>query len=78
MVPNTPASSSGLRRHDVIVKIAGAVVTDADGARVAVDGSEVGKPLRVTVVRGEKEVEVVVVPEDLGTVAKGGKKQQGK
>ena len=74
VVRGTPAEAAGFKKLDVIVKIGGERVRDAKMAQEVVDGCEVGKVVKVVVVREGREVEVKVCPGDLG----GNKGNKGK
>lgn len=49
VLPNTPASEAGLRRHDVVIEMKGKAVRTADEAKQVVDESMVGDVLTVKV-----------------------------
>lgn len=49
VLPNTPASDAGLRRHDVVFEMNGRRVLTADDAKQMVDESRVGDLLEVKV-----------------------------
>lgn len=49
VLPNTPASEAGLRRHDVVIEMKGKTVRTADEAKQVVDESMVGDVLIVKV-----------------------------
>lgn len=49
VLPNTPASEAGLRRHDVVIEMKGKAVRTADEAKQVVDESVVGDVLTVKV-----------------------------
>ncbi len=60
VVPNSPATVSGMRRGDVITQIDGQTVTTADQLQSLVDKSKLGQPLRVTVRRGNGTQQISV------------------
>ncbi|MGB5962560.1 MAG: HhoA/HhoB/HtrA family serine endopeptidase [Coleofasciculaceae cyanobacterium] len=60
VMPNSPAAKAGLRAGDVIQKINGQTVKDAEGVQKAVEGSQVGNSLQVGVRRNQKDVTVAV------------------
>eukprot|EP00591_Stephanopyxis_turris_P000426 CAMPEP_0195523592 /NCGR_PEP_ID=MMETSP0794_2-20130614/22850_1 /TAXON_ID=515487 /ORGANISM="Stephanopyxis turris, Strain CCMP 815" /LENGTH=947 /DNA_ID=CAMNT_0040653617 /DNA_START=290 /DNA_END=3133 /DNA_ORIENTATION=- len=65
VVSNTPASSCGLRRFDVVLEIGGNRVHNAAEAQEVVDASVVGEDLEIKVLRGDREMKLVVQPGDL-------------
>lgn len=65
--PRTPAEDGGLREHDIVTKIGGKRVMTSDDARRLIDSAPVGKDLMMTVIRDQREVQVVVRPVDLAT-----------
>ena len=58
----TPAEKAGLKGGDVVLKVGGAAVADADAAVKAVRAAKPGKKLEFRVKRGDKEVDVTVTP----------------
>ena len=60
VLPNSPAAKAGLRAGDVIQKINGQTVKDADAVQKAVEGSQVGNSLQVGVRRNQKDLTVAV------------------
>lgn len=67
VMPNSPAAKAGLRAGDVIQKINGQSVKDAEGVQKAVEGSQVGNSLQVGVRRNQKDVTVAVQAGDFPT-----------
>ncbi len=61
LVKGQPAEKAGLKPGDRIVKIDDTVVTEGKGM-VDIIHSSVGKPLRLSVLRGEKPLNFVVTP----------------
>jgi hypothetical protein len=53
VVPNSPAAQAGLRRGDVILRINGKDVTDADELRQLVQQAGAGKQVKLEVIRGK-------------------------
>jgi S1-C subfamily serine protease len=60
IVPNSPATTAGIRRGDVITEIDGQAVSTADQLQSLVDRSKLGQPLRVTVRRGNSTQQISV------------------
>jgi len=60
VMPNSPAAKAGLRAGDVIQKINGQSVKDAEGVQKAVEGSQVGNSLQVGVRRNQRDLTVAV------------------
>ena len=52
VVPGSPAAAAGLRRHDVLVTVAGAPVRDVATVLVAVEEANVGDSLSLGLRRG--------------------------
>lgn len=65
VIPNSPAAEGGLRRGDVITKVAGNKIETADQLQDAVEQSRIGKPLSITVLRGEQTQELSIRPQEL-------------
>ena len=59
----SPAEKGGLKGGDVIVEFAGQKITNIYDYTYALDGAKVGRPVKVTVQRGGKNVTVTVTPE---------------
>lgn len=53
IVPDSPAAKGGIRRGDVITQVNGQAITRADQLQALVESSELGKPLQITVKRGD-------------------------
>ena len=53
VVPGTPASQSGLRRRDIVTAVEGVPIYDKDGLMLEVGKQPVGKPVRLSVLRGD-------------------------
>ncbi len=56
--PGTPAAKAGLKRGDVITRVAGQEVDDPMQLRQAVQKAPAGKGITITVVRGKEEKEL--------------------
>ncbi len=67
VLPNTPAAEAGLRRGDVITKVAGLPVKRADQLQSRVDEVKVGEFLSVTLRRGDRTQTLSVKTADLST-----------
>ncbi|CAM9785943.1 unnamed protein product, partial [Hapterophycus canaliculatus] len=66
VLPDTPAASAGLRRHDVVIEMRGRAVRTADEAKQVVDESSVGDVLTLKVLRGiDRVVEIEVRAGDM-------------
>lgn len=58
IVPNSPAQDAGVRRGDVITKIDGKTVTDAQQLQTLVEQSGINKTLKVELQRGDRPVQL--------------------
>lgn len=67
VLPNTPAAVAGLRRGDVITKVEGVRVKQADQLQSRVDQVKVGASLNVTFRRGDRTQNLSVKTADLST-----------
>jgi len=65
--PRTPADKGGLCVNDVILEISGKKIRSSDDARRLIDGAEIGKDLRMKVLRDSKQISITVQPVDLAT-----------
>jgi S1-C subfamily serine protease len=65
VIPESPAEKAGLRRGDLVVRIAQQTVSTPSALLQQVEKSEVGQPLPLTVVRGQRELELSIRPEAL-------------
>lgn len=65
VIPNSPAAQAGLRRGDVITEIEGKAITTADQLQRIVEQSQIGKPLKITLKRGQKTETISVSPGQL-------------
>jgi S1-C subfamily serine protease len=65
VLPNTPAADAGLRRGDVITKVAGIRVKQADQLQSRVDQVKVGELLEMTLQRGDRTQQLSVKTADL-------------
>ncbi|MEM8831578.1 MAG: HhoA/HhoB/HtrA family serine endopeptidase [Cyanobacteria bacterium P01_G01_bin.19] len=69
LVPESPAAKGGLRRGDVITAVAGNEIETADQLQKAVEQSEIGKPLSITIRRGEQTQQLSIRPKELKEAA---------
>jgi S1-C subfamily serine protease len=60
VLENTPAAKAGIRRYDVITAIDGTTISNADQLQQFVDGSKLGKSLKVELHRGEQTMNIAV------------------
>ena len=65
VIPESPAEKAGLRRGDLVVRIAQQTVATPSALLQQVEKSEVGQLLPLTVVRGQRELELSIRPEAL-------------
>jgi S1-C subfamily serine protease len=61
VLPNTPAEKAGIRRGDVIVKVKGKPTRDGSELQDLVEETGIGKPLTVTVQRGNKTIDLTAI-----------------
>jgi S1-C subfamily serine protease len=62
VLPESPAESAGLKRGDLVVSIADQPVLNPSALLQAVEHAEVGQPLALKVVRGQKELRLSIRP----------------
>ncbi|MBD0302378.1 MAG: PDZ domain-containing protein, partial [Tolypothrix sp. T3-bin4] len=67
VIQNSPAAKAGLRSGDVIHKINGQPVKDAEGIQKAVESTHVGGNLQLGLRRNQKDINVTVQPGALPT-----------
>jgi S1-C subfamily serine protease len=63
VLPNTPAAKGGLKKGDVIQKVAGQVVNSPNDVQEQVESSEIGKPLSLEVKRTGQQQTLQIQPE---------------
>jgi len=66
VVPNSPASQAGIRKGDLIVTINGTEVSNADHLHRFLSEWPIGKPLTITLLRGQDLLKVDVTPSEAG------------
>lgn len=62
VMPNSPAAKAGIRAGDVIQKINGQLVKDAEGVQRVVESSQVGGSIQVGLRRSQRDINVAVQP----------------
>jgi S1-C subfamily serine protease len=62
VLPDSPAEAAGLRRGDLVVSVADRLVANPSALLQQVEASEVGQPLPLTVVRGQRELRLSIRP----------------
>jgi S1-C subfamily serine protease len=62
VLPESPAESAGLKRGDLVVSIADQPVLNPSALLQAVEQAQVGQPLALKVVRGQKEMQLSIRP----------------
>ncbi|HBS71613.1 MAG TPA: serine protease, partial [Cyanobacteria bacterium UBA11153] len=62
VMPNSPAAQSGLRAGDIIRKINGEAVQNAEDVQGFVENSQVGSQLQMEVRRDRRDIQVTVRP----------------
>jgi len=62
VLPESPAESAGLKRGDLVVSIADQPVLNPSALLQAVEHAQVGQPLALKVVRGQKEMQLSIRP----------------
>ena len=62
VLPASPAETAGLRRGDLVVAVADQPVPDPASLLERVERSSVGEPLALTVVRGQRELSLMIKP----------------
>ncbi len=65
VLPDSPAEKAGLRRGDLVVGLADRSIRDPSSLLQEVEQAEVGEPLALTVVRGQRELRLSIRPEAL-------------
>jgi S1-C subfamily serine protease len=65
VVQDGPADRAGLRPEDLIVEIGGTAVERADHIQELMDEDAIGQPLKVSLLRGGRWLELQLVPAEL-------------
>jgi len=66
VMPDSPAAMSGVRERDLIVALEDQGVTSVDGIHRFLGEWQVGKPVKLTIVRGQDRLEKEVTPSEEG------------
>ncbi len=67
VVPGSPAERAGLRPEDLLVELAGARVERVDDVQRLMNASVIGRPVSVRVLRGDRDLNMTVIPDELST-----------
>ncbi len=62
VLPASPAEAAGLKRGDLVVSVADQLVVNPSALLQLVETSQVGQPLPLTVVRGQRELQLSIRP----------------
>ena len=62
VLPESPAEAAGLKRGDLVVSVADQLVGNPSALLQLVETSQVGQPLPLTVVRGQRELQLSIRP----------------
>ena len=62
VLPESPAEAAGLKRGDLVVSVADQEVVNPSALLQQVETSAVGQPLPMTVVRGQRELQLSIRP----------------
>ncbi len=66
VITGSPAERAGLRAEDLIVELGGRPVERVDDVQRAMSEDAIGRPLPVSVLRGERSLELELIPGELG------------
>ncbi|TVQ48191.1 MAG: PDZ domain-containing protein [Gloeocapsa sp. DLM2.Bin57] len=67
VLPSTPAQTAGIRMGDVITKVNGQPVTDGSQLQSLVEAAGVNQNLKLSVIRGDRTLEITVKTAQLGS-----------
>lgn len=67
VVPNSPASQGGMHKGDLIVTINSTEVSNVDHLHRFLSDWPIGKPVKITLLRGQERLEIQVTPSEAGT-----------
>ena len=65
VLPNSPAQRAGLRRGDLVIQAGDVPIADPQDLLQQVDDAEINKPLALSIIRGEQDLQLSVKPEPL-------------
>ena len=65
VLPDSPAQRAGLRRGDLVIQAGGVPIDDPQDLLQQVDRAEINRPLSLSIIRGEQDLQVSVKPEPL-------------
>ncbi len=65
VLSDSPADKAGLRRGDLVISAEGKNIEDPDSLLQTVENSKIGKPLDVSVIRNNQEINISIKPESL-------------
>ncbi|MBJ7900796.1 MAG: trypsin-like serine protease [Cyanobacteria bacterium RI_101] len=69
VIPDTPAERAGVRRGDVITAVNGKAIKDGAALQNLVDGAGLNQPLKLSLQRGERRLELTVQTAQLESAA---------
>jgi S1-C subfamily serine protease len=67
VVPNSPAGQGGIRKGDLIVTVNGTEVSNVDHVHQFLSDWPIGKPVKITLLRGQERLEIEVTPSEAWT-----------
>ncbi|MDJ0593838.1 MAG: PDZ domain-containing protein [Pleurocapsa sp. MO_226.B13] len=65
VMPDSPAMIAGLPRGDVITAIDGTAIADAERLQDLIDGSQIGRVMKIDLHRGEQTKKLSVIPQEI-------------